>query len=124
MIDVDPSLIFALDVLALLLTWISASVVLKILNKSSWKVTVQRGLGLAILSLVAFLGLRLVLPDIFILPLVFLFVLFVDTLSGNRPIDFQLRLTISFFVALSIVGTIVLFDELLRYFGYHLTLSV
>jgi len=115
-------LVLAGDLAALLLAWLVGSIVLHFFQKGSRMNTVARGLGIAIIALVSLLVLRLVIPDLVGLPLVFLATAAADIVTSRQVRRNPRQPIISILVALFVVGAIVLVDATLRLIGQHLTL--
>lgn len=122
MISSNPMLVFAGDLAALLLAWLVGSVVLQSLQKGSRMNALARGLGIAIIALVSLLVLRLVIPDLFGLPLVFLATAAADVVTSRQLRRNPRQPIISIMTALFVVGATVLVDATLRLFGQHLSL--
>lgn len=82
----------------------------------------MRGLGIAIIALVSLMALRLVLPDLLGLPLVFINAAVADIATSRRLKRNPRQPMISVLAALFVVGALVLVDAALRAVGYHVTL--
>ena len=119
--DGDIAVIVAGDIAALLFACFSASVVLRLTGSSKWRVAAQRALGPSLIALAAFLLMRQALPDLFAIPFVFFIPVAIDILTMRRFVRPAERYVISFLISLSIVGSLLTVDILMRTTGHHLT---
>ena len=122
MMNQDPVVTVAVDLAALAFAWIVGALVFRVL-RVSWRISAIRALGLALVSLASLLFLRLLLPDLFVLPLVFLAAIALDvgtSMHFSRPRE---RIAVSALVSLCIVGSLVLVDHVLRITGSRLTVG-
>jgi len=124
MIELDPVWLAAGAVGATALTWLIESATLHLLGVKPWRVVMMRGFGLALISLVLLVFLRLFTPDLFVPPLLFLAVFAVDFLIGGRSSRRRERLAISTLVSTVTVGALILIDGALRLSGYRLFLGL
>lgn len=122
--DGDSAVILAGDLAALILAWLSGSVIQHRAASTSWRAAIWRGLGLGLSSLMVLLLLRQALPDLFVFPLLFLVTVALDVLTSRRPESPAQRYMISILISLSIVGVFVVVDMVLRAIGFHLTAAM
>ncbi len=121
MLNQNPAMILAGDAAALVLAWLACATVLRFKKAGSWRASTQRAFGLALVCLAIFLVLRQILPDLFVLPLVFVTGAAADILTCIRRVKPTDRYIVSVLASLSIVGVYSAVDAVLRVAGYHLT---
>jgi len=124
MIELDPAWLAAGAVGAIALTWFIESATLHLLGVKPWRTVLMRGFGIALISLVMLVFLRLFTPDLFVPPLLFLAVFAVDLLIGGRLSRRRERLATSTLVSMFAVGTLILVDGALRLSGCRLFLGL
>jgi hypothetical protein len=124
MIELDAAGLAAGAVGAILLTWLIESAALHLLGAKPWWVAPMRGFGLALVSLIMLVFLRLFTPDLFVPPLLFLAVFAVDILIGGRSSRGRERLAISTLVSMFATGALLMVDGALRLSGYRLFLGL
>ena len=121
MMNGDLAVIVAGDAAALILAWFSGATVMRLAGTSPWRVALQKSLGLSLVALTTFLILRQELPDLFVIPLVFVATVAVDILMARRFIRPEERYAISVLISLSVVGSFIIVDIVMRATGHHLT---
>lgn len=120
----EPAMVFFGDLAALLFSWLVGSIVLKTLERGGWIVAIRRAFGLSLICLSFLLGFRLIAPDMLALPVVFLLTAGVYILaSGGWKRNPRVPM-ISILIAISILASLLVVDQALRIFGYHLTVVV
>jgi len=124
MIEPDAARLTAGVLGAVALAWLIESATLHLLGIKPWRIALARGFGLALISLIVLVLLRLFTPDLFVPPLLFLVVFAADVLIGGRSPRGGERLAISILVAMVAVGTLMLVDGSLRLSGYGLSLGL
>jgi len=120
----DAATLATSAIAAAIFTWFVGSVTLRLLGEKKWSTAVPLGLGLAILSLALLVSFRVLMPDMFVVPLVSLTVCGAILLDGKRSLSRRRRLAISIVVSMTVVGALVLIDGLLRLSGYRLSLGL
>lgn len=124
MIEVDVARLAVGIVGAAALTWLVTSTTLLLFGVRTCWAALTRGLGLALLSLVMLVTLRLFAPDTLILPVVFLFICAGSLLYRKKSPLTNERLAVSIVASMAAVGAIALADGLLRFSGSRLSLGL